>query len=137
MTLAQTWKQQKDKAEKILADAKKSGIEKTGQFPKFKEDFQKNLDKLDKAAGDAQKAVQLAKKLLGEMKAESEACQKIAVDYRNLSSEAALEKLAKYTSRNTRIAVSATLVNALNAIEKQLESTAKKAEGLLQALGGG
>jgi hypothetical protein len=137
MTLAQTWKQQKDKAEKILTDAKKSGIEKTGQFPKFKDDFQKNLDKLDKTTGDALKAVQLAKKLLGEMKLESEACQKIADDYRNLSSEAALEKPAKYTSRNTRIAVSAVLVGALNGIEKQLESTAKKAEGLVQALGGG
>lgn len=136
MTLSQLWKQQKDKAEKILADAKKSGIEKTGQFPKFKDDFQKNLDKLAKAAADSQKAVQMAKKLLSQVIAESEACQKIAGNYRNLSSEAALDKPAKYTSRNTRIDVSATLVNALKAIEKKLEADAKEADALLKALGG-
>jgi hypothetical protein len=78
----------------------------------------------------------MAKKLLSQVIAESEACQKIAENYRSLSSEAALDKPAKYTSRNTRIDVSATLVNALKAIEKKLESDAKEADVLLKALGG-
>ena len=77
MTLAQTWKQQKDKAEKILADAKKSGIEKTGQFQDSKT-TSKEFGQTGQGGRRRPEGSAIGEEIsLGEMKVESEACQKI------------------------------------------------------------
>lgn len=89
--MADTWKKTKDAAEKACKKKEKEG--RKAEFPKFKSDFQKTLDKFESLSESVKKLMDQLSKSQKDLKTLGDQCSKIAAEYTQAINSAEVEGL--------------------------------------------
>lgn len=115
--LAESWKKAKDVAEKLCKQKQKEG--RKAEFPKFKSDFQKHLEKFEASHELVEKLKQKLEEELKNLRSYGKECESIIKEYEKAINNAEVEGL------KSKEEVKDPLLKTLTTIGKLVEGWSK------------